>query len=363
MAEVHNLLKKAASLEVSPELDGYSKVVIFTGAQDENGNDIVYEAGDDSGRTLEIRNEFAAPEMARNILNRIRGWKYQPYEAKGAMLDPSAELGDGVNINGVYSGVYLRATNFSPMMAADISAPTDTEIEHELTSNTPTDRTYSRFVRSTRAMLTLTATQIAAKVERKSESGDHAFGWNLTADGWTIWAENESNEIIKATKNGLTVKGKIEADEGHIGGENGFTIKAGKLYSNMPSMSSKNSQGVYIGTDGIKLGSGFQVDSGGNLKATSGKFGSLSVDGSGKTIGSYGGNLSGCGGSVSGLTGSISSGINVGNQSLNSYVTGVVGSYLDTGRLKKLSVSDEIFFQGYKLKLGSVDGKSVVIWE
>lgn len=67
-------------------------------------------------------------------------------------------------------------------------------------------------------------------------------------------------------------EGKITASSGHIGGTNGFVIKAGKLYSGMNAFNS-DSAGVYLGTDGIALGGGkFTVDKNGNLTAKSGTF-------------------------------------------------------------------------------------------
>jgi hypothetical protein len=74
---------------------------------------------------------------------------------------------------------------------------------------------------------------------------------------------------------------------------------------------SSASEGVYIGPDGIALGNGFSVTNGGYLTATSGSFGSLTVNNSGNTVGGYYGNLSGCGGSVSNLGGSVSTGMSV----------------------------------------------------
>lgn len=89
-----------------------------------------------------------------------------------------------------------------------------------------------------------------------------------------------------------TFEGTITANEGHIGGIGGFTIKAGKLYSGMesfpdqPSSVSKD-KNVYIGTDGIALGSGnFRVDPNGKLYANSGTFsGTIYADGG--TIGGW----------------------------------------------------------------------------
>lgn len=73
--------------------------------------------------------------------------------------------------------------------------------------------------------------------------------------------------------------GKISANSGYIGGEKGFVIEAGKLYSGLkdfptqyPSSISTN-KNVYVGINGIALGNGnFMVDSNGKMYANQGEF-------------------------------------------------------------------------------------------
>lgn len=73
--------------------------------------------------------------------------------------------------------------------------------------------------------------------------------------------------------------GKISANSGYIGGEKGFVIEAGKLYSGLkdfptqyPSSISTN-KNVYVGINGIALGDGnFMVDSNGKMYANQGEF-------------------------------------------------------------------------------------------
>lgn len=73
--------------------------------------------------------------------------------------------------------------------------------------------------------------------------------------------------------------GKIFANSGYIGGEKGFVIEAGKLYSGLkdfptqyPSSISTN-KNVYVGINGIALGDGnFMVDSNGKMYANQGEF-------------------------------------------------------------------------------------------
>lgn len=86
---------------------------------------------------------------------------------------------------------------------------------------------------------------------------------------------NANNEQkLTLANNVLTVKGTIKAELGYIGGPNGFTITAGKLYSVKSSISS-DIDGVYIGTDGIALGANnkFKALSDGTLYAEKGYLG------------------------------------------------------------------------------------------
>lgn len=285
-----NVLKRAINMEVSPQFDGYSGVRIFVGTNDD-GEAIVYEAGTFGGQVLEIRNPLGTQQMANNILAGIQGYQYQPMSAEAAQLNPAAEMGDGVTVNGVYTGIYVRATQFGRLMASDIEAPTDEEIEHEFAVESASDRQYTRFVQQTKAVLKLTnlaieaevsartaadneiratltiqAAQIQAKVSKTSPSGQTSFGWNLSDSSWTVFSGSPNNVVLRATSGGLEVKGKISAATGDIGG---FTIGSTSLYTNgMSSMSSGQTYGVHVGTDGIKLGQNFSVGTDGYVIAS-----------------------------------------------------------------------------------------------
>lgn len=73
----------------------------------------------------------------------------------------------------------------------------------------------------------------------------------------------------RLTATSADIKGIVKADTGYIGGDKGFTIQSGKLYSGKATLET-NASGVYIGTDGISLGAGntFLVKNDGSLKAT-----------------------------------------------------------------------------------------------
>lgn len=262
--------KNARSMNVSPTFQPYAGVFIHT---DEDDDSVGYGAGDTSGNTgrvLELSNPWATQSTANNILAAIRGWQYQPYEAGGAELDPAAEIGDGVTINGVYSGIYERNTKFSRLMASELKAPQSEELSHEYGYKTKANRQYQRKMSSISSTLRLQADQIDARVTKTSPEGQTSFGWNLTDSEWTI--SNEDKTILRASASGLAVYGQIEAESGHIGGDNGFVITANAIYKNLSRFGGTQTSGVYIGTDGIQLGQNFKVDSSGALTASSGRF-------------------------------------------------------------------------------------------
>lgn len=269
------------SFERSPQFDGYSRVTIQV------TDDLSYTTGTDTGRTLTVENPYGTQEMAEAMLESLKGYQYQPYTADGAILDPAAELGDGVSVGGVYSGIYSLETSLDSLCAADIKAPCDEEIDHEYPYTESTERSTARKIASVSAEvaetnealaeatakiyseLSIQADEISAKVTK--EGGDTtSFGWSLTEDGFIL--SSGSSEVFRADKDGITVTGKIQADSGYIGGSSGFTIKNGKIYSGKKSAYSSEATGVYIGTNGIRLGKNFYVNSSGSLTASSGTF-------------------------------------------------------------------------------------------
>ena len=269
MTESFNLLRRVQSLDISPELSGYSRVTIYAG-QNEKGENKIYTAGDDTGTTLEITNEWGTPEMATAILKKIQGWRYQPYKAGGSSIDPSAEIGDAVTISDIYGGIFAKKTTYGKYIRTDLEAPSKEEVEHEFQVQSPTNRQYARFTASVRADLTLKSDQIKAKVEKTVGDETSDFWWDLQADGWSVGSKSKT--IFSVKEGGAEVEGEIRATSGSIGG---FTIKDGYLCTNGQDWGGSNSKGIYIGPEGIQCGSearGVQLTSDGNLYAENGYF-------------------------------------------------------------------------------------------
>lgn len=269
MSAVIDLLTKVNSLDASPQFQAFSKVIIHV------SDETVYEAGDDAGRTLELDNPFGTQAMAQNMLESLAGFQYQPYEARGAILDPAAELGDAVNIAGIYGGIYTRYRTFGHLESADISAPQSEEINHEYQYESPQERQFKRQIDEVKASLIIANDRIDASV---SQSGGEqsSFGWSLTSDAHRWFANG--NEVMSVTASGLKVSGEVEATSGKIGG---FNISASAIWNNLSEYGGSQTSGVYIGTNGIQLGQRFKVDSSGNVEAVNMTLtGNLNIGGS-----------------------------------------------------------------------------------
>lgn len=257
MSDIVSLARRVSQVDVSPQFDNYSKVVIHV------SDDTTYVAGNDTGRTLEIDNPFGTRAMADNMLTSLTGYQYQPYEAKGALLDPAAEIGDAVNMRGAYGGIYTRERTFGRLMKADVSAPHDEEINHEYQFESPQERSFRRQINDVRASLIIANDNIEAKVSQESPEGQTSFSWKLLADSHKWFANGR--EVMSVSESGLKVTGEVEATSGKIGG---FNIAASAIWNNISSFGGTQSSGVYIGTNGIQLGQAFKVTSSGAVTAT-----------------------------------------------------------------------------------------------
>lgn len=343
-----NVRRSADSLEKQPVFDGYSKVILKV------SDDLEYVAGDDSGRTFTTSSPWGTQAMANRILSKIRGFQYQTYTASNAYIDPAAEIGDGVTIGKLYSGIFSKDVSHGPLYTANIAAPGEKKIDYKYPYKSTQERKVSREMRNLTAELRIQADRIAAEVaERKSQNEEtrslleiqagriatevaerksqgeefralfevqsqqisakvnktggsaSSFGWVLNDSSWTIQGNNR--DILKATSSGLEVYGKVTATSGKIGG---FDILSNYLSYNNQTWGGTNTQGIYIGSSGIQLGKNFRVDNSGNLTAASGNF-SGNVNAGNIQYGGSSGYFSGSGlaaGSVKGGSGGAISG-------------------------------------------------------
>ena len=134
MSDSVNVLNRASALDTAPTLSAFTGVKLWL----DNTNFVF--SGNENGRVLEADFPWATQEIADNVLASIVGFEYQPFSAQNALINPAAELGDGVSVGGVYSVLASCDTNFNAMCASNISAPSDEEIDHEYHYTSPEKR-------------------------------------------------------------------------------------------------------------------------------------------------------------------------------------------------------------------------------
>ena len=138
-------------------------------------------AGDDTGMELVASCPHATQAMVNSLLQTMRGYQYQAYEAGAANIDPAAELGDGVTVGGVYSPLSKIIDNGRGY--ADISSPGEMEMEDEYPSEGYIAQEFNRKIAETRSAITKTSEEI--KLEIQGVDG-RVSSLQLTLDGVTI---------------------------------------------------------------------------------------------------------------------------------------------------------------------------------
>lgn len=113
--------------------------------------DNVVTAGAYTGTDLYALCPYATQEIANAILFQTRGYQYQAFRADSANIDPAAELGDGVDVGGVYS--VISAIEDDGDGYAGISAPGEEELEDEYPYRSAAQRELSGDVDSLRSLV------------------------------------------------------------------------------------------------------------------------------------------------------------------------------------------------------------------
>lgn len=265
--------RNAVSLTAGKRAKEYTKVILHV------SDDVAYTVGNDLGLTMEYTNPFGTPEMAWNILASISGYQHQSFDASSVLLDPAAQLGDGLDINGMYGGIATLNAHYGPQFTADAGAPAIQEINQKAPYKSSQERQVERKFLDTYAKLAIQADQIAAEVEARksdvetlnallkvqadqiaakvSQTGGNpaSFGWEMYAAYMRFLANNK--EILRLDASGATLNGIINALGGTIGG---FTILSDYLSYNNQTWGGTNTIGAYLGRSGLQLGRNFSVD-------------------------------------------------------------------------------------------------------
>lgn len=166
-------------------------------------------AGDDTGMEVIASCPHATQPMVSALLQTMKGYQYQAYEAGAANIDPAAELGDGVTVGGIYSP--LSKLSDDGRGYAGISSPGEAEMEDEYPAEGYITQEFNRKIAETRSTITKTSEEIMLKVEGVD---GRVTSLSTSIDGIKANISSLDGSItnIKADINGLrtTVSGKID---------------------------------------------------------------------------------------------------------------------------------------------------------
>lgn len=153
-------------------------------------------AGDDTGMEIVASCPHATQSMVTALLQTMKGYQYQAYEAGAANIDPSAELGDGVTVGGIYSP--LSKISDDGRGYAGISSPGEAEMEDEYPAGGYITQEFNRKIAKTRSIITKTSKEIMLKVEGIDGKYTEV---KTTLDGLTVTDASGTTKI-----NGSSIK-------------------------------------------------------------------------------------------------------------------------------------------------------------
>lgn len=200
--------ERASGISVPPKFDAISKVVLLV--DDEN----YYEAGDDTGRTLELTCPYGTQGMANNILASVSGYQYQPVTATDALADPAVELGDSMTVGGAYSIVAQREIDFGLLLPMGLAAPGQEEIESEYPYVSQQQSETNRQIAETRSEIKKTSTEIQLSVE--NQINDLSASIDIQLDSITSTIQGQGGQISQINQTLTSINSTIQGLDGDI---------------------------------------------------------------------------------------------------------------------------------------------------
>lgn len=191
---------RMAQLDISPALEPVSKVILAV------DNENAYVAGDDTGRTVELTCPYGTQAMADNILAALENVVYIPAQAQDAILDPAAELGDGITMGSVYTVLGQMDLEFDSLMTSDGGAPGQAEQESEYQYQSPVLSQINYEIAQTRSEITKTATEIRLEVENELDGLSASIDIQINSITSQITGLNGQVSTIQQTVSSITTQ-------------------------------------------------------------------------------------------------------------------------------------------------------------
>lgn len=177
-----------------------------------------------------------------------------------------------LEVSDIENDLQSQITQTASQIRTEITA-LDTDLQSQITQNATSITAEVKRAKDAEEALSASITVTAEKIESKvsegevssvisQESGKISIDSNRLSISSTYFSLTEAGKI---TASEVDLTGKITAESGKIGG---FTITDDEIYNGSKKTLSSTSDGVYLGSDGIGLGSKFKVTNAGVLTAT-----------------------------------------------------------------------------------------------
>ena len=189
--------------------------------------------GDDTGMEIVASCPHATQAMVNALLQTMKGYQYQAYEAGAANIDPAAELGDGVTVGGIYSP--LSKLSDDGRGYAGISSPGEAEMEDEYPADGYITQEFNRKIAETRSTITKTSEEIMLKVEgidgKYTEVKTTLDGLTVTDASGTTKINGSSIKTDNLYVAAANIKGTLTADQIQTGSIRVGDLKDGSNYA------------------------------------------------------------------------------------------------------------------------------------
>lgn len=190
-------------------------------------------AGDDTGMEVIASCPHATQPMVNALLQTMKGYQYQAYEAGAANIDPAAELGDGVTVGGIYSP--LSKLSDDGRGYAGISSPGEAEMEDEYPAGGYIAQEFNRKIAETRSLITKTSEEIMLKVEgidgKYTEVKTTLDGLTVTDASGTTKINGSSIKTDNLYVAAANITGTLTADQIQTGSIRVGDLKDGSNYA------------------------------------------------------------------------------------------------------------------------------------
>lgn len=227
MSEKYYVGKDVTSFSDKGKYKPISRVTLLV--DDENS----LTAGDDTGMEVIASCPHATQPMVNALLQTMKGYQYQAYEAGAANIDPAAELGDGVTVGGIYSP--LSKLSDDGRGYADISSPGELEMEDEYPSDGYITQEFNRKIAETRSTITKTSEEIMLKVEgidgKYTEVKTTLDGLTVTDASGTTKINGSSIKTDNLYVDAANINGTLTADQIQTGSIRVGDLKDGSNYA------------------------------------------------------------------------------------------------------------------------------------